>query len=637
MQIFDVVYPPNGRSTFDGGKNNKFERALIQDNESPDCYNVVFSNGAVETRGGVTKLNTTAIGSFTVDGLYTRRDNTGAETMVVFAGGTARYWSGTTFTTISSAQSVFTAGVRVGAAQMENHLFVGNGYVTPYKYNGTDWTRHGVPQATGVVSAASATTSTGVINGEARYKVVFVNSQVVQGDVGTATVTLSVTNGKVILTGIPTAPQSHGVGSRRIYRNFVSGATATYGLLTTLNDNTTTSYVDNSLDSALGASPPTDAGEPPKYSVIVQHAGRLFMNDLANPNYVWYTELFEPYTVKALSFQSFGDASADLVKGLEVYDNSLVVIGERSVYMWNMPSTDPTEWYVIKTRSPYGGRSPYGSFLYNNKLMFAAQQNSKVVGFAAISGSTIDPEATTLDSTRAGADTKSDRVVPDMFEIQEAYLPNLSAIVFKNRAYIALTYGAGATTNNRVYVFDFSISNLSKKQEASWVPYTGAMNISQFTVYNGKLYGGDSTATGFVREIMTTSYNDDSAAINSYFWTKEFSGRKGHENYQKDFRKAYLLVELSGSYYMNVTYRVDSDHGEGVTKQVYLSSGSNNWGSFNWGSGNWGGGQDQGEIEIPLGTATGKRIQFKFSNQNAADQKFKVLGLKFKYNVKGTR
>jgi hypothetical protein len=629
MQIYDVVYPPDGRTTFDGGKNNKFERALIADNESPDCYNVIFGNGAVETRGGVTKLNTTSVGTFAVDGLYTRRDNTTAETMIVFAGGTAKYWSGVTFTTIASAQSVFTAGVRVGAAQMENHLFVGNGYVTPYKYNGTDWTRHGVPAATGAVSAASETSSTGVINGEARYKVVYVNSQVVLGDAGTATVTLSVTNGKVVLTGIPTAPQSHGVSARRIYRNFVSGATATYGLLTTLNDNTTTVYSDNSLDSVLGAAPPTDNGEPPKYSVIVQHAGRLFCNDLANPNYVWYSEILEPFTFKALSFQSFGDGSADLVKGLEVYDNALVVIGERSVYMWNMPSTDPTEWYVIKTRSAYGGRSPYGSFHYNNKLMFAAQQNSKTVGFAAISGSTIDPEATTLDSSRAGSDTKSDRIEPDMFEVQEAYLPNVSSMVFKNRAYIAVTYGAGATTNNRVYVFDFSISNLSKKQEASWVP--------QFTVYNGKLYFGDSTATGFVRELMTTGYNDDSAAINSYFWTKEFSGKKGHENLQKDFRKAYLLVELSGSYYMNFTYRVDSDHGDGVTKQIYLSSGSSTWNGFLWGAGNWGGGQDQGEIEVSLGAATGKRIQFRFSNQNAADQKFKVLGLKLKYNVKGKR
>jgi hypothetical protein len=85
---YEVVYPARGRQLFDGGLNNKFERSIINENESPDCLNVVFSNGAVGTRGGSTQLNTTAVGSFVCDGLYTRRDDTTAETMVAFFGGT---------------------------------------------------------------------------------------------------------------------------------------------------------------------------------------------------------------------------------------------------------------------------------------------------------------------------------------------------------------------------------------------------------------------------------------------------------------------------------------------------------------------------------------------------------------------
>src|SRR5688572_16016774 len=130
------VYPEKGVILFDGGLNSKYERSIIPDNESPDCANVIFDNGSVGTREGFTKLNTTAIGSFTVDGIYTRRVDTGGETMVVFAGGSGWQLGGSTFTTIGSAQSVFTAGVRVAAAQYENHMFVGNGGVIPYKYNG---------------------------------------------------------------------------------------------------------------------------------------------------------------------------------------------------------------------------------------------------------------------------------------------------------------------------------------------------------------------------------------------------------------------------------------------------------------------------------------------------------------------
>ena len=174
--MYDVVYPPRGRVVFDGGKNSKFERSIIADNESPDCLNVVFNNGGVATRGGVSKLNTAAIGSYVGDGLYVRHDNTGTETMVAFAGGTAWGLSGTSFTTIGSAQSVFTAGVRVGAAEYENHLFIGNGGVDPYKWNGAHFTRHGVPRPsvsgfTGAVSGGGSLTTASYY-----FKVGFVNS-----------------------------------------------------------------------------------------------------------------------------------------------------------------------------------------------------------------------------------------------------------------------------------------------------------------------------------------------------------------------------------------------------------------------------------------------------------------------------
>lgn len=635
QSIYNVVFPPKGRLQFDGGMNTKYPRSEIPDNESPDLLNVVYTQGAVETRGGVTKLNTTAIGTFVGDGLYVRHDNSGTETMVAFAGGTAYTWSGTTFATIGSAQSVFTAGVRVGAAEFENHLFCGNGYVTPYKWNGTAWTRHGVPQATGVVSAASITTATGSLNGEYRYKIAYVNSQSVYGDVGTATVTLSVTNGKIYLTDIPTAPQSHGVNARRIYRNFASGSTATYGLLATISDNTTTTYVDDTLDASLGATPPTDNGEPPKYNSIVAHQGRLWCNDTSNTNYVWYSNTLEPYTFASTNFQPVGDASFDLVKGLAVYDNSVVVFAAGGVYLILTPTTDPTDWRVVKTRSPYGAKSPYGAWLYNNKLGFPAMQSGKFVGFAALSGVTLDPDATALETSRPGGDLQSDRIEPDMFDVQEAYVGNISAQVFKNRAYITLTDGDGNTTNNRVYLFDFSRENY-KSQEAGWLLWTGPV-VAQFCVYDGKLYGIDATATGFVRQIGTTAYNDDGSAITSYFWTKEYSGQKGHENLQKDFRKVHILVEKSGAWMMDLTYRVDSDSGVGITRQVDLTPGGSVWGSFNWGEANWSAGFAQQEVTVTLGAVTGKRIQFRFGNQSTAGQCFKVHGLNFTYNIKGRR
>ena len=628
---YDVTYPPKGRLTFDGGKNNKFERSIIADNESPDCFNVVFTNGAVETRGGSTKLNTTAVGSFVFDGVYTRRANTGAETMVVFAGGSAWQLAGSTFSTIASAQSVFTAGVRVAATQYENHMFIGNGFVTPYKWNGTAFTRHGVPAATGAVSVNCS--AAGSRAGDLVYKVTYVNSASVEGDVGTATVTYSTAASKTIrLTAIPVAPQSHGVSSRRIYVSTNAGAT--FGRLATINDNTTTTYDDDGSITP-GATPLTDNGEPPKYSIATMHQNRLFVNDAANPNFVWYSNLLEPYTFASTNFLSVGDASADLVKVLAVYDNALFVGCENYDYLVYMPSTDPDGWKVVRIRGPFGSKSPFATVLFKNKLLTAAQQNSKFVGFAALNGSAIDPEATILDQAVAGSFLSSERIEPDMFDVLDSMQGSISAMVFKNKAYITLAYGSGATVNNRVYVFDFSVSNLDKRQEASWVPFT-SINAAQFTVYDGKLYYGSSTANGHVYQLETDTYLDAGSAINSYYWTKEYSGQKGHENLEKDFRGVNILVDKAGAYHMTLRVRTNSDAGDGTSYQINLDPGGSVWNSFNWGAATWGGGNDQEEVTIKFGHR-GKRIQFQFSNQAAASQSFKVHGLNFRYNIKGKR
>lgn len=633
---FRRIYPGKGKLLFDGGLNSKFERSLIEDNESPDCLNVVFNNGAVETRQGYSKLNAVAIGSHVIDGIYTRREDSGAETMIVFGGGSAWQLGTTTFTTIGSAQSVFTAGIRVGAAQYENHIFVGNGGVIPYKYNGTDFTRHGVYPPTTTMSVASNGAGALDASADYRYKVTFVNSQLVESDVGpeTSTFTISATSGQNRLSSIPVAPQSWGVNSRYLYRTEGNGTT--YKRLTTISDNTTTTYDDNTPDSGLGVTAPTDNGVPPKYSVIVYHQNRLFMNDPANPNYVWYTNLGEPYTVaEASNFLKVGDAAGDIVKCLSVYGDSILVRCEKSLWLIYMPDTDSANWKTIRVNTSYGSLSPFCSIDYNNKQLFPAVENGKFVGFAALSGDSVEPSSTLLTISSAGSLLKSDRIEPDMFEVQEAYVGNISGIVYKNKAWIAVTYGANQTANNRVYQMDFSLDNISKRQRESWVPFTG-ISAAQFTVYDGSLYFGSSAANGFVYELESGTYGDDGSAINSYFYTKEFSGFDGEENFHKDFRQANLLIEKVGNYYMNVSYRVDSDAGE-TASQINLASSGNRWGEMVWGDDTWGGGAEQEDYTLDLGTAAGKRIQFKFSNQNTLNQRFKVHWMTFTYNLKGQR
>jgi hypothetical protein len=269
-------------------------------------------------------------------------------------------------------------------------------------------------------------------------------------------------------------------------------------------------------------------------------------------------------------------------------------------------------------------------------LAFPAVQNDKFVGIGAIMGNVIEPTASLLTVNTAGGELKSDRIETDLFDVVESYLGNISSIIFKNRAYISVPKGTGQTTNNRVYVMDFGISNLTKNQKESWVPWSG-INVAQWTIYAGNLYYGSSTATGFVHKLNPGVYSDDGTAINSYFWTKEFTGGKDEASFSKDFRYANLLIDLAGAYFMNIAIRTDSDSGDGTNYQIDLDPNSSLWGTMVWGVDLWGAGSYQFDMRHFLSGARGKRIQFKFSNQNTAGQRFKVHWMNFTYNVKGPR
>ena len=631
---FQRIYPDRERIAFDGGLNNRFNRAIIEDNESPDCQNVQFTDRSVETREGVSGLNTQAIGSFPGDGLFVRHDSNGTETMVAFAGGSAYYLSGTTFVTIPSAQGLYNQGSFVAACEYQDYLFVGASGVTPYKYNGVEYTRHGVypPSMTG----SFLTGAGGAPNGAYQYKFVYVNSGVVESDVSTASTTFVVVSSIVNITSIPVAPQSFGVNSRRIYRTVAGGTT--FKRVAEIADNTTTTYLDNIADGSLGANAPTDQGVPPNYSVVEYHKDRLFMNDVQNPNFVWYSELANPYVIKATNFIRIGDASGDLVRAIRAFENSVYVYADRTEYLIYMPDTDDTNWVPTKIQSRFGTKSPFGVFNYASGQMFPALENDKFVGFITLNGAAIAPSTTFLTVQNIASEIATEKIEPDMFDIKESLINQITAIVFKRKAYISVPFGSTSSINNRIYVFDFTLNSLLNKTRNSWVPWTGSkLSANHFVSYLGNLYFISSISNGLVYKMNNGTYSDDGSAIDSYYWTKEYGGLDDEYNIVKDFRFVNILLEQSGDWNMDLNYRVDSDDSEGSQVEVDLSAGGSIWGTMIWGTDSWGRSGSEDEKVISLGQSLGKRVQFKFSNQNVVNQKFRVIGLNIQYNVKGVR
>lgn len=641
---FRRVFPDAETLTFDGGLNNAFSRTLIPNNESPDCKNVIFDDGAVGTREGIVKLNTAAVASAAIDGLYTRRDNTGVETMLAVCNGSVFALATTTFITIPSAQGVFTAGERVAFEQAENYAFMGTSSTIAYKWNGAEFTRMGVYPPTTTATVASANLVGALTaSGEYRYKITFRNSNLVESDLGpvTSTFVISTTSGQNTMAAIPVAPTSWGVGSRRIYRN-AAADTSVFKLVATIADNTTTTYADNVADAALGATAPTDNGVPPKFTACIWHRNRMFVNDVSNPNYVFYSEIGQPYTFPTTNFFKIGDKTSDLVRGFSSYGDNLLIFCDESVWLNVMTNvSDDTTWQQSPTTSPYGSRSPHGlaqiRLKDNNAILFPAVEGRVFVGFSAIIGAQVDVTASLNSVSTAGSFLQSDRISPDMASINTLYINSIYSMVYKQKVYISVPYGSNQTTNNRVYCVDFSLDNLNKPQPLSWVPFTG-IAINQMTIYGGNLYGGDSAATGFVHKLVGTStYSDNGTAIDSYYWTKEFSGYEDDANYTKDFRYVNVLFDNAGAYYMRVYYRVDGSNDAGNYTQINLTAPTSLWGTLVWNVNNWSASLDQSERRVYLGTTRGRKIQFKFSNENTAGQRFKVHRINFSYNIRGYR
>lgn len=121
---------------------------------------------------------------------------------------------------------------------------------------GVDWfgTTPLLPAPASAPSAAAAA-GAGLGIGAYKYVVTFVNAQGETTASSEVTVTTTGGNQRVNLTAIPTG--AGGTTSRKLYRTLVAGATGTEKLVTTIADNTTTTYTDSTADGSLGAAVPT--------------------------------------------------------------------------------------------------------------------------------------------------------------------------------------------------------------------------------------------------------------------------------------------------------------------------------------------------------------------------------------------
>jgi hypothetical protein len=224
------------------------------------------------------------------------------------------------------------------------------------------------------------------------------------------------------------------------------------------------------------------------------------VEDASEPQYVYYSNLGDPFVFPSTNFIKVARGDGEKITGLGVHSNSVIVYKENSVWAIYMPDTTDTNWVLIKTDAKYGAGSHRSIVNYAGSQMYLGLRNAKITGFYAMRGSTSQPQAQNLISSSLFADDRSERIEPDIFDIQESYGVNVHGIEFQNKLYFCVTHGTGQTTNNRIYVYDFHRRTKSSKIIGAWVPWTG-LDIAMFTIYEGKLYGASSIADGFVHQL----------------------------------------------------------------------------------------------------------------------------------------
>ena len=185
--------------------------------------------------------------------------------------------------------------------------------------------------APGIITAAlkSPPAAGNVEAGAHRYRATFITADgETEGGLVSAAVTVAdkAVNGQISLTGIPLG--GVGVTQRKIYRTAAGGST--YLLLTTITNNTATTYTDNTADASLGAQCPTvnTTGDPVLSTFISTaraEAETRISRQLITATWELYLDSFNRERCQVVGDQVVGDIERLLINQLIGTDGTIYI------------------------------------------------------------------------------------------------------------------------------------------------------------------------------------------------------------------------------------------------------------------------------------------------------------------------
>lgn len=613
----------------DGGLNTKDSPSKISPFESPECKNVEFTDrGSVQTRSGTTFIGE-AVNTSSVDGQASYNGS-----HLVWAGGMMYHKTAATWAAVTAASGQFASGANVASEVYQSILFCSDGTNGPYRYEGpTDFYEMGIDIPSAPTSLSD--TAGDIAADTYYYKVAFVNSHVVTGEAGSASVGVTIgASATIKVENIPVATGLQGVESRKIYR--ATSSAGTYRLVKTLSDNVTTSFTDTVAVGDEGSAAVTDGTAPTVFSTIRQHKERLFFPDSEDKSLLRFTDYQNPFISQADNFFSVHKGTGETIKAIGVQDDFVCTFyDKKSIWIYDLTDpSDETSWTRVKSPANMGIVGPNALAETENGIVFVGKLNGKLSGIHILSG--INVAETADDKLRT--QNIAEKIEPTILAWPDTLLSKIAVTSYGSRLYLAVPDSSTSTILDGIMYFD--ILRLGDQgQPGSWAPWDG-ITVQNFLVHEGELYGGSSNGDGRIIQFNSGEYQDaDGSAIDSYFWTKQFGGESAIESYQKDGRYVFLWYDLVGGWNMNYRYRKDGDAGQGTAIEIDLTPPSGVWGTaYTWNPINiWGGGATDAETQHSISPILGRRFQHRFDNQNTAGQYFRVHALKMLMNLRRIR
>lgn len=264
------------------------------------------------------------VGSARIDGITQFRyiDSAGqfqTENIIVQNGQIIKDFLGTP----STIYTGLTAQKKCTFAILNDKLFISNGTDYPLVYDGTYVKQMGAPTAKDLLVAGSLT-------GDYFYAMTYVIDGV-EVVIGTVSNTLTVSS-KSIDLDLPIGVSN--CTARKIYRTTAGGSSLK--LVTTINDNTTLTYQDNTGDGSLGAAiPSTNSSCPTPQFITVKDEKLVGAVNTNRPNYLYVTEVeIEVFfnTSGVYDVSGVGNDNTALTGLIEDY-GQIVVFSERHIYL----------------------------------------------------------------------------------------------------------------------------------------------------------------------------------------------------------------------------------------------------------------------------------------------------------------